>query len=331
MFCPNCGYQVNDSANFCQKCGTQIQPIHNVHMASQNRNADGVLNCEAIKIYLNNILTLECIRNKLKANLEEISQKIKYNKGWNYLGEYKLFELAGDLHNIYFFFDGKSYYIATDTEYGKQIVFYGDSSWVKHGHQKFVCINDNSIKSMIRWGTHTTFFEKQRYTQTLLEAYEDFKQNAPLMYQENLIKIDGMSQTLAGISGELDKANNLLQRAYQVNIIPLQFRNLYAIYYLHEFIGTSRESLSTALLHCDLNEIKTKLDKIIAQQREIIIQQAIIASQNKQLLQQHKLQLERLSSIESNTSHAEQYAEIAAVNAETCAWISLASYIDKRI
>ena len=90
MFCPNCGYQVNDSANFCQKCGTQIQPIHNVHMASQNRNADGVLNCEAKKIYLNNILTLECIRNKLKANLEEISQKIKYNKGWNYLGEYTI-------------------------------------------------------------------------------------------------------------------------------------------------------------------------------------------------------------------------------------------------
>ena len=140
-----------------------------------------------------------------------------------------------------------------------------------------------------------------------------------------------MTQTANRISYELDKACNLLQKAYQVNIIPMQFRNLYTIYYLHEFISTSRESLSAALLHCDLNEIKAKLDKIIAQQQEVIIQQAIIASQNNQLLQQNKLQLERLASIESNTTQAGQYAEIAAVNAETCAWIGLANYIDKRI
>ena len=91
-----------------------------------------------------------------------------------------------------------------------------------------------------------------------------------------------------------------------------------------------KHTLTTALLHFDLNEIKKKLDKIIAQQEEIIIQQAINNAQNQQLLRQNQQQLEYLSTIESNTSQAAQYAEIAANNAEACAWIGMANYIEMR-
>ena len=71
--------------------------------------------------------------------------------------------------------------------------------------------------------------------------------------------------------------------------------------------------------------------QIIAQQQEIIIQQAVLAAQNQQMLRQNQMQLERLAAIEDNTRQAAQYAEIAAVNAEACAWIGYASYIDRKL
>lgn len=255
---------------------------------------------------------------------------------WNYLKRYKIYEYIFNNRDnsltfdhskyVHLFFDGSSYYIAMEPEYNDRRVCTDTSLG---GSCIFVGINDRNVRSVAKWSTLTSFSDKRKYTRGLLEAYSDFKKTAPLSYQENIKKSNAMSQTLNGITTELDKVNKLLQRAYQVNIIPMQFRNLYAVYYLHEFISTSHESLATALLHYDLNEIKAKLDRIIEQQQEIIIQQAIIAAQNKQLLQQNKSQLERLSAIENNTSQAAQYAEIAAVNAETCAWISLANYIDK--
>ena len=94
-------------------------------------------------------------------------------------------------------------------------------------------------------------------------------------------------------------------------------------------MSTSRESFTTALLHRDLNEIKAKLDKIIAQQESIIIQNAVRIAQNEKLSKQNQQQLEHLSRIELNTSQAKQYAQVAANNAEICAWINMAKYIEK--
>ncbi len=331
MFCSKCGYQLNDDANFCQKCGAQVQPMQNAQVVSQNRTISGELNRDAIKIHLDDVLALECIRNKMKINLEKTIRASSNMKKWNCLKRYLIHEYNysnGWVSHMYvhLFFDGSSYYIAMEKEYNNWKVCTGESV---SAHCEFRAINDTTIRSVAKWSTHASFFDKRTYTKGLLEAYSDFKKNAPSIYQENLKKLNGMTHTLNGITQELDKVNRLLQKAYHVNIVPAQFRNLYAVYYLHEFISTSRESLATALLHYDLNEIKAKLDKIIEQQQEIIIQQAILAAQNEQLLQQNQSQLERLSAIESNTSHAAQYAEIAAINAEACAWIGLANYIDK--
>ena len=99
---------------------------------------------------------------------------------------------------------------------------------------------------------------------------------------------------------------------------------------MHDFITTSSESLSSALLHFDLNEIKDKLDKIISQQQEIIIQQYVMYAQNQQILQQNQKHLQVLANIETNTANAALYSEIAANNAEICAWLSAATFLENK-
>lgn len=49
-----------------------------------------------------------------------------------------------------------------------------------------------------------------------------------------------------------------LQNAYNANIIPLQFRNIQGIYYLYDYISTSNQGLSEALMQCNLEAIKQK-------------------------------------------------------------------------
>ena len=56
---------------------------------------------------------------------------------------------------------------------------------------------------------------------------------------------------------------------------------------------------------------------------EIIINQAEQEAQNKKLYEQNQRTLEKLSEIEGNTYYAAQYAEIAADNAETVAWLEV--------
>lgn len=95
----------------------------------------------------------------------------------------------------------------------------------------------------------------------------------------------------------------------------------------------------------DLDKIQSQLNTVINNQRESILQQAIIISQNEELLAQNQRLFEELSdmsrtvdgkleminttlgNISENSAEISKWAKIAAVNAEMCAWINTATYI----
>ena len=84
---------------------------------------------------------------------------------------------------------------------------------------------------------------------------------------------------------------------------------------------------------------------MINNQRETILQQAVIISPNEEMLAQNQRLFAELSemnrtvnnslgsinttlgSIYENSAETSKWARIAAINAETCAWISTARYI----
>jgi hypothetical protein len=130
---------------------------------------------------------------------------------------------------------------------------------------------------------------------------------------------------ISEINTEIDEISNQLEQAYSANIIPRPFRNIQGIYYLYDYLSTSNQSLSEALLQCNLEAIKNKLDNVIKQQGEYIIQQA---QANAALYEQNQSILNSLidlnskaddlnskaDSIASNTSMAAKYAQISATN-----------------
>lgn len=175
------------------------------------------------------------------------------------------------------------------------------------------------------------FLEQLEIAKTELSKDYEATQNNLKQYPKQLVEIDA----------DLAKASELLKKQYDLNIIPNKFRNLESIWYICDYFDSSNESLSEILVHLDLDEIKEKLNNIIENQQQIIINQAIQIAQNKSIISQNQELLGRLSSIEHNTEQISQntqqvanntldtaqWTQIAANNAEACAWISMANYI----
>lgn len=121
----------------------------------------------------------------------------------------------------------------------------------------------------------------------------------------------GSEDCLTDISLEKIDIEKKLQEAYSANIIPLQFRNIQGIYYLYDYMSTSNQSLSEALMQCNLEAIKQKLDRVINLQGEMIVQQA---QQSAALYEQNQQILETAQATMNNTAVAAKYAQISATN-----------------
>lgn len=337
MFCFKCGKQIRDDSVFCQYCGTPQNKATGTGSVAR-KASNGELDRDALKIYLGNILSLECIKANYKRKIDDANKKIfdisishDCRFGRDYYDEWCVIRsdstyLTKVVHLLY---DGKNYYIAYEGSFPMTSrISNWDCTW------RQVDLNVHGQSSVWENSTYGGYFARSRQLEQsregFLKAYSQFTAEAPAKFQKKYSQVNRCKRLISGITNELKSIDKLLSQAYALNIIPNAFRNLHAVYYLHNFASTSRESLTTALLHCDLDTIKSKLDRIISQQEEIIIQQAVMSAQNKQLLRQNQQQLEYLSKTESNTSQAAQYAQIAANNAAACAWIGMANYIESR-
>ena len=358
MFCFKCGQQIPDDAQFCSKCGTAQKSTVTQEIAKNNTSSSD-FDREAIKIHLSDILALECMKIKLNTDYEESNDKLTYEQNNNYVERFSI--PNGYVWLAYH--DGK-YHIGAFRGYGEGAYtgeylnregmlngeaflkyafglksFMGENMGVVQHNGEFYwgVIDQNSLPIITKpnfwWDVGGSNILQQKMRQAsardgFLQVFENFKKNAPNVYQTNLTNtVQPLQRRVDGISKEYQKVDELLQKAYDINIIPKQFRNIHAIWFIHDYVTSSNETLSAALLHCDLDEIKQKLDTIIEQNNRIIIQNAIQIAQNSQMLQQNQQMLSRLASIESNTDRAAQYAEIASNNAEACAWIGMANYI----
>lgn len=352
MFCSKCGCQLNDEAVFCYKCGNKISvPVREAKEIELDR--------EALQIYLYDILTLECVRKKYNAKLYQIKNQL--SSTGNYFE--KKYVLTGDdswsiRQNLYFLHKkGKNYiYVNRDSLYGRYAITddlgyrmpFRDWNSYTSKHRKssyFLDIEKNykDLSGLSMWSSWPITSESnllkrrkcaKKARDAFLRCYEDFKKIAGPGLEDITKNRDFWQNDYKGIFDELDTVNKLLEKEYNLNIIPSTFRNITAVYYLYDFIKTSNQSFTTALVHFDLHEIKSKLNTIIQQNQEIIIQQAYIISQNQEIIEQNQACLKRLSNlertasdIECNTALAATYSSIAANNAEVCAWIGIANYL----
>ena len=120
-------------------------------------------------------------------------------------------------------------------------------------------------------------------------------------------KIETWEKRLCDYQAARYEISQMKSKAYAYNIIPSKYRGLFPVLFIYDYMKTSGESLSDALLHCELDRIEQLLTTIIRQNEEIIMKNAYLAAQNRKIIQQNKERQETENRIEENTANAAFY------------------------
>lgn len=295
MFCYECGKQVMDGSAFCSFCGAKFENVVSKNDQQSVTKTSTEYDREAIKIYLNNLLQMENANQVLQHELNRLADEYRYIQNGNYYASYILYDHIkegpwGDDEFCHLYYDGKDVYIAVTGKYNNVIEvdrYFHETNWIKVDDFEYI----NKLYHWVRWSGIFSISDtllKMEIRKRFYASLEEFKSIAPVEFEKNRTRLKQIADSYNRLEKSQEKVDEILQRAYDINIVPTQFRNIYAIYYLSDFMNTSMENFSSALFHLDLDSIKSKLDEIISNQQSIILKMAVLEAQNNELLKNNQ-------------------------------------------
>lgn len=325
MFCSNCGKQIKDDVKFCRYCGYIILDENReksiANAECENKQLNTVFNRDVLNNYLYNIRTLEFYCSKLSDRKCDLECKIS-KLGIRTIGDGGIG--SPEISDIDLGLGGAAIALIAGL-----ILWWLKKTWVGDFFEiegflggLSVLLIFASICLVIGSVIYLIVDYKRReakYNETLV--------NDKNRVQAELIEKCNLSKQLNQLEDELNRTEDLRTEAYSLNIIPSKFRNIYASYFLYDFISTSAVSLNEALLHCDLDIIQQQLEKVIQQQSEIIMELARANAFNERIVSQNEQMLNHAIQTENNTALAAQYAKVSAVNSSITACIQLSEYL----
>jgi len=335
-------------------------------------------------VYLHDVLSVEFSINKLQRQLQLVNDPIIIHDNWFYWKCYDLappilwysdFPPFTKLYLCYSWKLNRYYYSFEDKKVTNFYDHNGDEVYHQFGKPGYhLSVMDQKTRDKlctmpvfkkkifstpelvngdsIHWGNRPEIFRRNleingnldgfAQIKPIIEQFEASVRQREENYQKNLPTLKNRIQE---IENELESAKKIREDLNNINIIPSKFRNIGCAYFIYDFFSTSNTPLSNVFLHLDLDKIQSQLDTVINNQRDSVLQQAIIISQNEEMIAQNQRLFDELSDMSRTVNHSlgninatlnninensietSQWAKIAALNTETCAWISFSKYI----
>lgn len=324
MFCGNCGKQIEENQKFCRYCGVKNMSDMEKEIVEQNYNpvvihqqaTTNAFNRDVLNNYLYNLRILEVAKAKMTESKEEIEYEIhclgvpKYDKNDTYDGGF-------DTEAVLWGWGAGLFFFVAAWVVGKLVEWIFGSFF---GLSTFVMIISviapfvYMINEMVKTGNR-------------ISDYESAVERDEKRVKEELLRRKNLMAELEELVDALNNVETLLIKAYSINIIPSKFRGLYPVYFIYDYISTSTSTLNEALFACDLNTIQEKLDKVIEQQREIIMELAYSNALNQQIINQNEQILQQAIQTERNTALAAQYSQVAATNSSVTAYLQVYDFL----
>ena len=134
---------------------------------------------------------------------------------------------------------------------------------------------------------------------------------------------------------EIEKIDEALDVLYGANVIPRRYRESYVIFYLYDWFSTGGSTdMDMALNTFVLEEIKERLDTVIAQQAMgLMNQKKMLAAQYRSMEQQREYHEELVAKLDRLSVSAEernQYLKMIEGNTATVAYFAQADYLFKK-
>lgn len=174
--------------------------------------------------------------------------------------------------------------------------------------------------------------------QSNVESYEEnVKRYESMVRHQNELRrqLPQWTQYEHGLAARLRQEEKLREHIYSVNVIPARYRNIYAAYYLYDYFRTSGETdLDRIIQTLLLDEIKQRLDQIIVQNEEIMLNQriqiALQEQQDREATENHRQEMKRLASMERNQELQMDYQRMIEQNQEVTNFFLAADYLRQR-
>ncbi len=160
-----------------------------------------------------------------------------------------------------------------------------------------------------------------------LKEYNKNKSADELRVEKELAKRQELIITNEKDAKELKELGKILEENYSINLIPSQFRNVEGVCYLYDYLSTSRESFQSALLNYNMNRLNINMQKMIAAQSDMLIQQYITNAKLSDMNNHNKAVLSKLSSIEQNSQLAAKYAAMNEMNTRTISFFKTYEFL----
>lgn len=265
------------------------------------------LSHKALTIYLRNLRTLEFIKHKCEESIEKINKKA-YNIEFRELKSARTNYPGRPVSKPTFWTSSCECFLSF-CFVALLFIFLGFEA----------ILISLPIAIIISFIVGTIYYNRDKKNYIAKQQQfenEQRKYNSNVNYYETKLKNFNFEaqRRINSINAYIRQIDNQLQKSYSLNIIPIQFRDIYGVTYLYDFISTSRLSLSDAVLNCNLEQIKSKLDVIISKCDEIIHEQQRTNANLREIQRQNNQLLAEARNISHNTALAAQYSEIAATN-----------------
>lgn len=165
-----------------------------------------------------------------------------------------------------------------------------------------------------------------------MELYRRRKAELEDLNKANKQKIPEITKQIRRLNSERVRLRNVLASVYGANVIPSRYRNIYAAVFLYDWFSTSgADDLDMALNMFVLEEIKDKLDSIIHNQSEIILNQRLILAKQQESLEQqrehHRMLCHKLDMLQASEDERNKYLSMIESNTATTAYFLAANYI----
>lgn len=171
---------------------------------------------------------------------------------------------------------------------------------------------------------------EDRYNRDMKQWKED-KEIAQKEHERNLEVIPYLQSEVDELTSEQRTIQIMRRNAYNANVIPGHYRNFYTIVYLYDWFSTSgADDLDHALSMYVLEEIKSRLDRIIEQQSDMILNQRIMMAKQQESIDQqnHHSQMMRrkLNQIQATEDERLRYEKMIECNTAATAYFAAANY-----
>lgn len=337
MYCDKCGTKLNDGAVFCFNCGEKLQrqlkevvttPDNEITVVSVKEKDDFDRN--VVIDYLKNILTLYCMIQDCNDEKKTKDKKIEEYKPFEEFNlkmikkreeQQKMLEKNKLLTKIievvfmavFLFFTWP--FLALMWLWDRIIWNPITRFWYKKAKPGLVLIKDFLLygpKKMQKVRKERE--EKEARKNKELEDYVYKRDNAVAV-------IESIEKEKCLIDERIKEIHKYIEKFYSVNILPAPYRSAGAVDFLYSYMTTSNESFESAMYHCDLDEIKKKIDIVINQQRISLVNQAMQISQNKSLIEQNNAKLRTLGNIMRGTWVGDSYNKLSDCYIDYYSWL----------